>query len=131
LKYLADTDRLIDTQIGIPEAIDLIDLLSPSGIGISIITAGEMYEGAIRSSDATVRLARCRAFLSAFPVLPLSDPIMERFARIRAELRGQGNLIPDLDLLIAATALEHDLTLLTRNVQHFMRVTGLKLYQAT
>jgi predicted nucleic acid-binding protein len=55
---------------------------------------------------------------------------MTTFARTRAGLRARGILIPDLDLLIAATALEHDLTLLTRNRRHFDRITGLKLYQA-
>jgi predicted nucleic acid-binding protein len=56
---------------------------------------------------------------------------MKRFARLRGELRRQGQLIPDPDLLIAATALQHDLTIVTRNVRHFQRIPGLKLYQAT
>lgn len=54
---------------------------------------------------------------------------MERFAGIRGDLRRRGQLIPDLDLLIAATALHHDLTLLTRNVRHFDRIPELRLYQ--
>jgi predicted nucleic acid-binding protein len=54
---------------------------------------------------------------------------MERFAYLRAELRRRGQLFPDLDLLIAATALQHDLTLLTRNVRHFNRIPDLRLYQ--
>jgi tRNA(fMet)-specific endonuclease VapC len=56
---------------------------------------------------------------------------MEVFARTRADLRRSGQLIADLDLLIAATALHHDLTLLTRNVRHFARIPGLRLYQST
>jgi predicted nucleic acid-binding protein len=40
-------------------------------------------------------------------------------------------LIPYLDLLIAATALAYDLTLLTRNRRHFQRIPDLKLYEAT
>jgi predicted nucleic acid-binding protein len=42
-------------------------------------------------------------------------------------LRRQGNLIPDFDLLIAATALRHDLTLVTRDTAHFERIEGLQL----
>jgi predicted nucleic acid-binding protein len=53
---------------------------------------------------------------------------MERFAFIRADLRRRGQLIPDLELLIAATALHHDLTLLTRNVRHFDRIPELRRY---
>jgi predicted nucleic acid-binding protein len=55
---------------------------------------------------------------------------MERFAFIRGELRANGQLIGDADLLIAATALEHDLTLVTQNLHHFNRIPGLKLYQS-
>ncbi len=54
---------------------------------------------------------------------------MERFAQNRYLLQRQGNVIPDLDLLVAATALHHGLTLLTRNLRHFSRVPGLRLYQ--
>ena len=54
---------------------------------------------------------------------------MDVFARTRVELRRAGRLIPDLDLLIAATAIHHDLTLLTRNVRHFGRIPELQLYQ--
>lgn len=74
-------------------------------------------------------LAAYREFLSDYASLPLTDAIVERFARLRAELRRQGRLIPDMDLLIAATALEEDLTLVARNFRHFERITGLKLYR--
>jgi predicted nucleic acid-binding protein len=42
---------------------------------------------------------------------------MERFAAIRAHLRRRGELIPDFDLLLAATALHYDLTVLTANLR--------------
>ena len=54
---------------------------------------------------------------------------MEIFARTRGELRRDGRLIPDLDLLIAATAIHHDLTLVTRNVRHIGRISALQIYQ--
>jgi tRNA(fMet)-specific endonuclease VapC len=54
---------------------------------------------------------------------------MDRFAQTRTLLRSQGMLIPDMDILIAATALAHNLTLLTRNVRHFQRIPGLARYQ--
>jgi predicted nucleic acid-binding protein len=54
---------------------------------------------------------------------------MERFGRIRGQLRRDGNLVGDMDLLIASTAIAHDLTLVTRNRRHFERIPGLELYQ--
>jgi toxin FitB len=61
-------------------------------------------------------------------VLPLNRTIMRRFARLRGASRQQGQGLPDADLLIAATALNHGLTLVTRNRRHFQRVPQLTLH---
>ena len=53
---------------------------------------------------------------------------MEKFAEIRALLRRKGELISDFDMLLGATALHHDLTVLTYNTRHFKRIPDLKLY---
>ncbi|MGH2616756.1 MAG: type II toxin-antitoxin system VapC family toxin, partial [Thermomicrobiales bacterium] len=90
-----------------------------------------LFEGAVGAPDPAAELARFRRFHARLALLPLDDPTMERFASIRAALRRRGQLIPDLDLLIAATAIHHDLTLLTRNVRHFARIPGLTLFQST
>ena len=55
---------------------------------------------------------------------------MERFGVVRGDLQRRGQTIGDPDILIAATALHHDLTLLTRNLRHFTRIPGLMLYRA-
>jgi len=61
-------------------------------------------------------------------VLPLTRTIMKRFARIRGQLRHQGRTVQDPDLLIAATALTHGMTLVTRNLRHFQRVPDLVIH---
>jgi tRNA(fMet)-specific endonuclease VapC len=53
---------------------------------------------------------------------------MKRFAQIRGQLRRQGQLIGDMDVLIAATALHHGLVLVTANRRHFDRVPNLMVY---
>jgi predicted nucleic acid-binding protein len=68
-------------------------------------------------------------FLRGVAVLPLTRTIMRRFARLRGQLRTQGLTVQDPDLLIAATALTHDLTLVTRNLRHFGRIPDLVVYQ--
>ena len=98
-------------------------------VAVSIVSYGELFEGAHGAPDPARQLARYRAFLARFPVVPLSDPIMETFARVRADLRARRQLIPDFDLAIAATAITHDLALLTRNLRHFSRIPELTLYQ--
>lgn len=53
---------------------------------------------------------------------------MKRCALVRKQLRDSGQLIPAFDIVIATTALEHDLTLITRNAKHFARIEELKLF---
>jgi predicted nucleic acid-binding protein len=75
-------------------------------------------------------LAGLHAFLEGKEILPLSQAVIERFAMVRGGLpRQTRQQIGDMDILIAATALEHDLTLLTRNLREFQHIPNLSLYQ--
>lgn len=120
---------LIDVLVGRPVAIATLDRLGVQGAAISIISLGEVFEGAYRAPDPTVRLARMRAVFARFGVITLSEPIMEHFAFVRAHLRRAGQLIPNLDLLIASSANQHELHLVTRNLRHFDRIPGLSIYR--
>lgn len=129
MSHLVDSDYLIDAFAGVPTALRTLDRLGDEGAAVSIVSHGELFEGAFGAPDPAARLRRIRGLLDGFATLPLTDPIMEAFGRTRATLRRQGQLIPDMDLLIAATALTHDLILVTRNLRHFARIEGLRLYQ--
>ena len=129
MKYLVDIDWVIDALANIPAAITPLRQLAHDGIAVSMISFGELYDGAYGSRVPLTEIARIQQFLSSYPVINLSDAIMDRFAQTRTLLRSQGMLIPDMDILIAATALAHNLTLLTRNVRHFQRIPGLARYQ--
>lgn len=129
MSYLIDSDWLIDVLIGVPTVVSVVERLSGQELAVSIVSYGELFEGALGDTNPQEELARCRALLDRFAMVPLSDPIMERFARTRKQLRESGQLIPDLDLLIGTTAAHHDLTLLTRNLRHFERIPDLKIYQ--
>lgn len=129
MMYLVDSDYLVDALIGIPQATRLLEQLAVEGLGVSIVSYGEIIEGAFGDPDPAQRLQRFRAFLARFPVVPLSDPVMEIFARLRKDLRDRGQLIPDFDLAIAATALHHDQALVTSNLRHFGRIPEPAIYQ--
>ncbi|CAN5261422.1 type II toxin-antitoxin system VapC family toxin [soil metagenome] len=128
MSYLVDSDWLIDTLRGVPNAIQVLDERSVYGLSFSLITLGEVYEGIYDQSDSEARMTDLRTLLKGHTILRLSDPIVEVFARTRSTLRRNGQLIPDMDLLIASTAIVHDLTLMTRNQRHFSHITDLKLY---
>jgi len=65
--------------------------------------------------------------------LPLSQAVARRCARLRHGLKQQGKRVHPraLDLIIAATALEHNLTLVTRNIIDYNDIPDLKLYQTS
>lgn len=69
-------------------------------------------------------------FLDNHRMLGVDGEIMERFAEIRAFLRRQGQMISDMDIVLAATALRYDMTVLTYNTRHFERVPDLHIYRA-
>jgi tRNA(fMet)-specific endonuclease VapC len=129
MRYLIDTDWLIDYLKGKSVAGQLLDALAREGIAISLITYGEIMEGIYYGKNPIQQEQSFRDFLRIAPVLPLTTSSMERFAAIRGALRAQGQLIGDADILIAATALDNDLSLVTQNLNHFQRIPKLTLYR--
>lgn len=126
--YLIDTDVMIEYLKGYRRSTELLFRLRDDGLSISLVTYGEVYEG-IYYGESPVESARgFLAVLHEVNVPPLTKLIMRRFGRLRGMLRANGTLIPDPDLLIAATAIHHGLTLVTRNTSHFERVPDLILF---
>ncbi|MGI8477482.1 MAG: type II toxin-antitoxin system VapC family toxin [Thermomicrobiales bacterium] len=97
-------------------------------MSVSIVTYGEIYEGVLFSRRPAESEASFLNFLRYADVLPLDEALMRRFAGLRGSLRKKGEKMADPDLIIAATALHHDLTLVTRNLKHFTRIPALKLH---
>ncbi|MCA9876398.1 MAG: type II toxin-antitoxin system VapC family toxin [Thermomicrobiales bacterium] len=129
MSYLIDSDWLIDALAGSQRALSLLDQLIPTEPAISAISVAEVCDGAHGAPDPALALLRVQEFLSNYEILPVSQSVAERFAAERAMLRRRGMLIDDMDLLIAATALEHGLTMVTRNHRHFARIPGLRIWQ--
>lgn len=95
----------------------------------SALVYAEVYEY-IRPSQRFLRHYQVlRSLLRTVHPLGVSLPILERYANIRLALR-RGRLIGDIDTLIAATALEYDLTIVTTDPD-FQRVPGLRVMLLT
>lgn len=129
MNYLIDTDWVADFLADRRDARSLLLALRPSGLAISIITYGEIYDGVYGGRDPGGAERTFQQFLRVTPVLPLTRPVMRRFAVLRAELRQRKQSVADPDLLIAATALHFGRMLVTRNLRDFARVPGLALHQ--
>lgn len=108
---LVDTDVFVDHLRGARR-------LQPGRDQIlySVVTRCELFSGRDTEEDAVRRL------LAPFDVLPVDRSIAERAGRLR---RSSGVRTPDA--LIAATALQHQLVLVTRNERDFQAVSGLKM----
>ncbi|MGI8858477.1 MAG: type II toxin-antitoxin system VapC family toxin [Thermomicrobiales bacterium] len=130
MTYLVDTDWVIDYLNAQPHTIATLQRLEPQGLAISIITYAEVYEGILYGRDPARGQRGFRQFLRPVDVLPLTRRITHQFAAVRGSLtRNQRQQLGDMDLLIAATALQHGLTLLTNNLRDFQHVPGLVIYQ--
>src|SRR5262249_32460020 len=118
MSYLIDSDWVIDHLQGDPAATQLLQSLAPQGITISVITYMEVMQGVLRSPDPQAARARFESFLANVPVLPFVPSTAERCAGIRETLKQRNRRVNSraLDLVNAAIALEHGLTLVTRNV---------------
>ena len=119
---------MIDYLKGKPNARTVLVSFSADSLAISLITYGEIYEGIYYGRDPKRHTQDFLQFLRWVPVLSVNKAILKRFAQLRGQLRQSGNIIGDFDILIAATALHYDLTLLTQNRRHFSRIPDLKLY---
>src|SRR5712691_2772789 len=131
MRYLLDADWVAQVLAGLSEAVLAHKRINPTEIAISYITIGEIYDVAFSYANPQAHLKTFRQFLAPFFLLDLNEPIMERFAEIRSYLRRCGEISSDFDMLIGATALYHDLTVLTYNTRHFTRIPDLQLYIPT
>jgi tRNA(fMet)-specific endonuclease VapC len=129
VSYLIDTDWVVDHLLGKPAAIQLLGSLEPDGLAISLDTFGEIYEGIYHGTDPVQAEAVFLDFLGRVDVIGLDTEVFKLYATIRGRLRSIGQLVAEFDLLIAATAIHHDLILVCRNLRHYRRILGLKLHQ--
>ncbi|MCY4615365.1 MAG: type II toxin-antitoxin system VapC family toxin [Chloroflexi bacterium] len=122
-----DTDWVIHYFNRVGPVVDRIAELTPRGLGMSVISLAELYEGVLGAFDPPRSEAEVQAFLERVDLLEVDDAVCRIFGRERRRLRAEGNLIGDLDLLIGSTALRHGLTVLTNNRRHFERIEGLAI----
>ncbi|BCA58735.1 PIN domain-containing protein [Sphingomonas sp. HMP6] len=125
MPFLIDTNVAIEWRDGTPAIVDAISKLAEPPL-ISIITRIELEGGVYRDpSHAALRRSRLDQLLTILPVLDLHAPVADRYRDIIAATGFSRRRI--LDRLIAATALTHDLTLITINGPDFRDIPGLKL----
>lgn len=128
MRYLLDTNTIIfalkDAQGG---SALRIGETAHDDVAICSVVEAELYHGATKYGRPTRRKSALDAFLRPFQSLSFDSACVPEYARIRNHLEKKGSCIGGNDLLIAAIALTHDLTVVTHNCDEFKRVPGLRV----
>lgn len=134
MKYLLDTCVISEliAKIPNPNVVEFVDAIEVDNIFLSAITIGEISKG-IEKLPESKRKQELQRWLKEDllvrfddKVLPLDTDILIQWGILSARLEGIGITLPSMDSLIAATALTHNLTLITRNEGDF-KDTGIEI----
>jgi predicted nucleic acid-binding protein len=130
-RYLIDTSILAALLFDRPGAVRLVTpWIWQKEAATSILVYGEVVEYIMDYPDYDHLLEGLTALLDGIYTLYLTPRIVRRYAAVRRALRPRNQLIGDVDTLIAATALERNLTVVTMD-QHFQRVPDLSVRLVT
>jgi predicted nucleic acid-binding protein len=122
--YFLDTSIIIDYLRGKKDTVDLINGLKGKLVS-SYVCLSELYEGIFRSKDKNVESTILQFFSGLSKTYGLNQKIAKEFGYLRKNLKQRGEIIEDLDIMIAATCIVYGLTLVTLNKKHFSRIKGL------
>ena len=127
MAYLIDTDTIIFALRGDSGVLAKFEENKNLPISISMITYAELVFGAKRSQNEQKNMIKVNHIRDIYPIEELNEGVMEVFADIKAKMFDRGIRIEDMDLLIAATAIYNELTLVTNNTKHFENIPNLKI----
>ena len=124
-KYLLDTNIISYYLKGIENLKEKI-ASNIDSLSISIISYYEIVSG-LQSIDANNRITEFEKFCELIDIINLDKPSILASCKIYAFLEKSGQLIDDIDILIAGIALSNNLVMVTDNAEHFGRIQGLKV----
>ena len=127
MPYLIDTDIIIYSLKNNSTVQRNFIVHEQHPKAISVVSYGELLTGAKKSSRVEKNSAVVFRIKELFPVIPVDLPVMETFSSIKAAQQLRGMPLDDMDLLIAATALTMNYTLVTNNEKHFGKIDGLRV----
>lgn len=119
-----DSNILIHAMNGVVDAVAFLEEWQGIGVQISIVSAMELIAGCRDKTE----MAELQKFFQRCTFLPITATVSQvAFRLMESFYLSHGLVLPDA--LIAATAMEHDLTLYTRNTRHFRMIPELKIRQ--
>lgn len=125
-KYLLDTNICIYFLKGLYDLGQRIENVKNENCYVSEITIAELKFGAENSQHKEKNRKTVADFVSLFTIIPIFSSL-DVYAKEKARLRKKGIPLDDFDLLIGATAIANNLTLVTRNVSDFERLERIQV----
>lgn len=132
MAYLFDTDAISELlrRRPLPAYVEWLAGIDRAEQFTSAVVIGELFEGAFLSGEVRHLENVERQVIPRLAVLPYGVKTARLFGELAAHLRAEGRPLADADVQIAATALQHGLTLVTDNLRHFERIPGLTIERA-
>ncbi len=127
MKYCLDTNTLIYFFKGLGDVSNRLLATPPGEIAIPTVVIFELEVGIGKSTSPRKRIAQLQEITSLVNIISFGQSEAKCAAGIRIKLERQGIPIGPYDILIAASALANNSTLVTHNKREFERVVGLKI----
>lgn len=131
MALIIDTDVIIRGERGLFDLPAWLEMEADKGPRIAAITVAELWHGVERATDAhkSRREDYLGMIFAALPIIPYTEATALEHARLWAVLEASGKMIGFYDLIVAATAIEHNSPLATFNKRHFVLVPGLRVIE--
>lgn len=126
--YFLDTSIIIDFLRNKAKIFELVDKLD-GDLTSNYICLAELFEGVSRIKNHKPMEKTVIAFFESLNhIYGIDYEIAKLFGQIRAHLKQQGQVIEDIDIIIAATCIRNSEILVTQNIEHYRRIPYLDLY---
>ena len=126
MKYLLDTNICIYFLKGKFGLVETFDKIGFENLYISEITIAELKFGAAKSDRPKTNKIVIDKLANKFKQIPIFSSL-DIFAAEKARLRKDGNIVDDFDLLIGSTAIYNEMTIVTNNEKHFIRLKNIQI----
>lgn len=124
---ILDSSVLVDVLRGDEHVRHALHAHDPSALAVPAFVRSELVLGATLADDGHAERYAVEAILRPFRLLAFDERCANAYAVLHTTLQRRGALIGIADIMIAATAIAHDATVVTANVRDFARVPFLRI----
>jgi len=126
--FLIDSSTCVSVlRRRLPKVVERLHSMSADDLGISVVSAGELYHGAAKSAQPQAEMRKVQQLLTLIRPIDFGSDAALAYGLVRSFLERKGQLIGPLDMLIAAHALAMDAIVVTHNTREFGRLPELRV----